>query len=58
MFDIVLYILKSEPAGICKPVDISLFKNQVPKVKVTSDVTIKLREQGLITKECIAIHTN
>ena len=24
----------------------------------TNDVTIKLHEQGLITKECIAMHTN
>ena len=39
-------------------VDNSLSKNQAPKVKTTSDITIKSHEQGFITKECIAAHTN
>ena len=35
-----------------------LSKNQVPISKTINDITIKSCEQGLITKVCIAMHTN
>ena len=41
-----------------KQVDSSLSKNQVPISLTTKDITIKSCEKGLITKECIATHTN
>ena len=39
-------------------VDSSLSKNQMPISLTTNDATTKSHEQGLITKECIAMHTN
>ena len=41
-----------------KQADSSLSKNRVPISLTTNDVTIKSHEQGLITKEYIAMHTN
>ena len=41
-----------------KQVDSLLSKNLAHTSLTTNDVTIKSREQGLITKECIATHTN
>ena len=41
---------------IQKQVDSSLSKKQVPISLTTNDTTIKSREQGLITKECVATY--
>ena len=49
---------KTRPKLKSKQADSSLSKNQVPITLTTNDVTIKLREQGLDTKECVAMQTN
>ena len=44
--------------SLLQQVDSSRSKNQAPISLNTNDVTIKSCEQELITKKCIAMHTN
>ena len=50
-------MLNKNTLGVNK-LTVYYLKKQEPISLTTNDVTIKLREEGLITKECIAMHTN
>ena len=41
-----------------KQVDSSLSKSRASISLTTNDITVKTYEKGLVTKECIATHTN